>query len=409
MIKQIPASKLIVGMHVHDLDCSWLDHPFVRNNFKVISEEQIQKILDAKIKALYIDTDKGLDTTRPPKAPNKKPSHRDSTITYFADAQQNEPRRTSLKLELSRAANINKAALQAVANILEDAREGRPISLDMANIVVDDMVSSVIRNSDALLGMTCIRKIDNYTLEHSVGVSVLLITFGKYIGLSREELIDIGIGGLLHDIGKALAPPNILNKPGRLNPHEYKIIQKHVDFSHDLAADIAEISETTLQVITEHHERIDGSGYPNQAAGDNISLYGQMAAIADFFDAITTDRVYAEAISQPAALKKLMDWGKAQFNQELVQRFIHCVGIYPIGSLVALSNGCFAVVIESSQKGLLLPKIRIIFDSIKRQFLESRDVDLANQTEDTQLSIVSTVDAKKWRIRPEEYMDFYNY
>jgi HD-GYP domain-containing protein (c-di-GMP phosphodiesterase class II) len=409
MIKQIPASKLKVGMHVHDLDCSWLQHPFVRNSFKIISDEQIQQILDAKITKLYIDTEKGFDATTSKKEPPKAKQVAEANVTYIADAQQEESGKTPLNIELKRAANIRKAALQAVANIFEDIREGRPISLDMASMIVDDMVTSVISNSDALLGLTRIRKVDKYTLEHSVGVSILLITFGKYIGLTREELVDIGIGGLLHDIGKALTPPNILNKPGRLSPNEYNIIQKHVGFSQDLASELNDLSEVALQVVTEHHERIDGSGYPHKIIGDNISLYGQMAAIVDFYDAITTDRVYCEAISQSAALKKLIDWGKEQFNQELVQRFIHCIGIYPIGLLVALSNGEFAVVIESSQQGLLLPKVRIIFNSVERRYIEVRDLDLANQPDSNPITIVSTVDAKKWRIRPEEFMDYASY
>lgn len=409
MIKQIPASKLKIGMHVHDLNCSWLNHPFVRNSFKISSEEQIQKILAAKIQELYIDTEKGIDTIIPKRHPPKDRQNKKTNITYIADTQQNEPGKIPFYTELSRAANIHKAAIQAIANIFDDIQEGRELSLEMTTLVVDDMVTSVISNSDALLGLSRIRKIDNYTLEHSVGVSVLLITFGKYIGLSREELVDIGIGGLLHDIGKALSPPNILNKPGRLSASEFNIMKKHVSFSHDLALSADNISEVVLHVITEHHERIDGSGYPHQATGSNISLYGQMAAIVDFYDAITTNRVYCEAISQPAALKKLMDWGKEKFNQELVQRFIHCVGIYPIGSLVALSNGNFAVVIESSHKGLLLPKVRIIFDSINRCYLDATDLDLASQSDASPVVIVSTVDARKWRIRPEEFMDYANY
>lgn len=409
MIKQIPAAKLKIGMHVHDLNCSWLRHPFVRNSFKIISEEQIRQILNAKIKELYIDTEKGFDTSGLKKETTKAKQANDNNITYIADAQQDESGKTPLNIELTRAANIHKAAMQAIANVFEDVHEGRPISLDMAALVVDDMVTSVISNSDALLGLTRIRKIDKYTLEHSVGVTILLITFGKYIGLTREELVDIGIGGLLHDIGKALTPPNILNKPGRLSPSEYSIIQKHVDFSLDLASGVEGLSEVALQVITEHHERLDGSGYPHKMRGDNISLYGQMAAIVDFYDAITTDRVYCEAISQSAALKKLIDWGKEHFNQELVQRFIHCIGIYPIGLLVALSNGEFAVVIESSHQGLLLPKVRIIFNSVERRYIEARDLDLANQSDSNPITIVSTVDAKKWRIRPEEFLDYASY
>jgi HD-GYP domain-containing protein (c-di-GMP phosphodiesterase class II) len=388
-------------MYVHDLNCNWLTHPFVRNSFPVTTKEQIQKILNAKIEALYIDTEKGLDVDQPkPKPINTKHGH----VPEELKKGPSTPQPVILRQELSRAANITKAALHVLGNLIEDVRQKRPINIDAAGFVMDDMVDSVIRNSDALLGLTRIRSISEYTLEHSVGVSVLLITFGKYLGLNPDELKDLGLGGLVHDLGKELIPPAILNKPGKLTPDEYVIMHKHVEHTYNLVKDIPGIPEIALRVVREHHEYYDGTGYPKQIAGDEISLYGQMAAITDIYDAITTDRVYGEAISQPAALGKLFDWGQQKFNQELVQRFIHCIGIYPIGSLVSLSNGYFGVVIESGTQGLLLPRVRVVFNSIRRQFVMPKDVDLSHQTTKEQLSIVGAVDPRKWGIVPEEFL-----
>lgn len=400
MIKKIASSKLEVGMYVHDLNCNWLTHPFVRNSFPVTTKEQIRKILDAKIKELYIDTEKGLDVHK------AKPTTSDTSNHLSAEIPHDQPatQPVLLRQELSRAANITKAAIHVLSNILEDVREKRPIDTEAASFVVEDMVGSVTRNSDALLGLTRIRTISEYTLEHSIGVSVLLITFGKYLGLNQAELKDLGLGGMLHDLGKELVPQSIIKKPGKLTPDEYVIMHKHVEYTYGLLKDIPGIPEIVLQVVREHHEYYDGTGYPHQIAGNDISLYGQMAAIIDIYDAITTDRVYGEAISQPAALGKLFDWGQQKFNQELVQRFIHCIGIYPIGALVSLSNGYFAVVMESGTQGLLLPKVRVVFNSIRRQFVMPKDIDLSHQKTEDKLSIVGAVDSRKWGIVPEEFL-----
>ena len=403
MIKKIRTTKLKIGMYVHDLDCNWMRHPFAVNQFTISTEKQIKQIKQAQIRELYIDTDKGLDVGSPtPVAAKSKPAE-DNKPPASTNRTEEAPT-IPLAEELPRANKIKKEATQMISNIMDDARAGKLNKVEHISPIAESMVSSVIRNNEALLGLTRIRKTDKYTFEHSVSVSILLIAFGESLAFDEKDLVQMGIGGLLMDIGKSLTPPQILNKPGKLTDGEFDIMREHVEYGQQILDKMPDVSEIAQNIATEHHERLDGSGYPKKKTADEISFYGQMAAIVDVYDALTVSRAYRKRISPNAALKKLMASG-GQFNQELVQQFVHCVGIYPTGSLVSLSNGCFAVILESNKEELLLPKIRIIFDSTKRQFISHRDIDLSNQHEKERLKIIGAVEPEKWHIKPEDFME----
>jgi len=405
MIKKIPINKVKIGMYVHDLDCSWIQHPFTVNQFKLVKQAQIEQIKKAGIQEFYIDTEKGIDIEEIAVV-DEMMDHDSSELLSQNVAK--ESNKKALADELLSANKVKREATQAISNIMENARLGKLIDLDHIEPVVENVVFSALSNKDALIGLTRIRKLDKYTFEHAVGSSILLVAFGESIALNKDELIQMGIGGLLMDIGKSLAPQKILTKPGKLTDKEFAIMREHVSNSMDILEKMTGVSDIVMSIANEHHERYDGSGYPAGKQGEGISLYGQMAAIVDVYDALTVDRVYCSGISPNAALKKLVALGK-QFNQELVQQFIHCVGIYPIGSLIALSNGRFAVVIDRGDKGLLYPVVRVIFDSTKRQFMTPQDVDLSDQRGKEIVKIVGAVEPGKWRINPADFMEHARY
>jgi len=385
-------------MHVYDLDCGWI---------KVTQKNQIDKIKKSGVKESHIDTDKGIDVGEEPTVENENIETVDGPESLPPDVRS-VAQKQSLTCELLNATKVKKEAIQVVSKIMEDARLGKLIDLDHIEPVVENIVFSALNNKDALLGLMRIRKLDRYTFEHSVGSSILLVAFGESLALDDDELMQVGMGGLLMDIGKSVMPPSILAKPGKLSDAESAIMRKHVAHSEDILGKIPNISDIVMKIAAEHHERTDGSGYPLGKAGEDISLYGQMAAIVDVYDALTVPRVYSKERSPNSALKKLVS-NTGGFNQELVQQFIHCVGIYPIGSLVALSNGAFAVVIESGDKGLLYPIIRVIFDSTKRQFITPQDIDLSDQREQEIVRIVGAVEPAKWRIKPTDFMEHAKY
>lgn len=395
-------------MYVHDLDCSWLKHPFATNKFAVTSKGHIDKIKQAGVKELSIDTDRGLDVeSNEPAKPATSKSTQEKKTEQRIEPERNSSSKaapSNLKTELKRAVKVRKEATEVISGIMEDVRLGKQVAMDKVTPVVQEMADSVMGNQNALLGLTRIREMDQYTFEHSVSVSVLLATFAKHLGMSKDEVVEMGIGGLLHDIGKTKTPIKVLNKPAKLTNSEFATMRKHVTYSEQILSLVPGLSDIALKVAVEHHERFDGSGYPKKKKGDEISMYGQMAAIVDVYDAITADRCYHKGMAPNAAMKKLNQWGGGHFNPELVQSFIHCVGIYPPGSLVSLSNGKLAVVIEVIEVDLLHPVVRVIFDSLTRSFIPVEDIPLADVT-DNALAIVGAVDPVKWRIDPTEYMD----
>ncbi|MCP4040769.1 MAG: HD-GYP domain-containing protein [Gammaproteobacteria bacterium] len=403
MIKKISIKQLRPGMYVHDLNCGWMDHPFLASKFKVKNRQMIAKIAQNGIREFYIDTSKGLDVKD---ASTKQEAQNEvqKQVEQIAHQEEVPTKQVPLKDELVQAKKIQHEAARVAENVMEDVRLGKQISVEAVNPVVNQMVTSVFRNKDALLSLGRIRNMDQYTFEHSVGVSVLLISFAKTLGLEQESIQEIGIGALLHDIGKIKVPDAILNKPDRLTEQEFEIIKRHAQYSRELLEETPGIPATAISIAAEHHERYDGSGYPHRLKGDEISHYGQMAAIVDVYDAMTADRVYHQGLQPAIVLRKMMEWSKFHFNAKLVQQFIQCVGIYPLGSLVRLESGRLAVVIESGTRNLLRPLVKVVYDTKRQQHLTPRELDLSapapNSGNDR---IVSAESPEKWGIKPEDF------
>lgn len=402
MIKKIVIEQLQIGMFIHDLNCDWLDHSFVRNRFLIKTSAHLEKIQQIGVRDLYIDTEKGLDVLSAPTAAEVE-SEIEEDLTHITPAPDvGHP--VALTIERGQARRIHQEAISVVTSLMEDVRLGRQIDLEHANPVVTKMVGSIFRNQDALLALTRIRQVGRYTFEHSVNVAVLMVSFARTMGLEQTLIHNIGIGALLHDIGKTLVPPEILNKPGALTDDEFVVMRGHAAHSHDILAAVPGIPSIALAVASEHHERFDGSGYPNRKAGAAISLYGQMASVADVYDALTTDRVYHKAMEPHQALRKLLEWSNHHFDPALVQHFIRCVGIYPIGTLVRLHSGRLGVIVENNQNGLRHPVVRVVMDIKRRTFLAAQDIDLSCLPIDYDERIVGTESPAQWGIDPLKVM-----
>jgi HD-GYP domain-containing protein (c-di-GMP phosphodiesterase class II) len=219
-------------------------------------------------------------------------------------------------------------------------------------------------------------------------------------GLTREA----GLGGLLHDTGKALVPDEVLNKPGRLTDEEFEIIKKHPKDGYDILLKTPQVGEIPLDITLHHHERMDGSGYPDKLPGDRISTLAQMAAIVDVYDAITADRCYHKGMSAAAALRKIYEWSKFHFNPQHVQAFMRCVGIYPVGTLVLLESGRLAVVTEPHETNLLAPKVNVFFSTKSNTYIKPQEVDLSKPLgAGGGDKIVSHEAPEKWQVDPMRF------
>ncbi len=404
MIKRISVAQAAPGMYVHDLNCSWLDHPFATNRFTIRDLGVIDKIRGLGIRTLYIDTDKGIDVAEG-RAEADVQGELQEALEQVLEAPEEHRGTVAVQEERAYAEKIQFEASKVVTHVMEDVRLGKQIEVERVNPVVDRMVSSIFRNKDALLGLSRIRQMDKYTFEHSVSVAVLLIAFARELGLEREVIQQIGVGALLHDVGKIKVPDNILNKPGKLTEEEFAVMRDHVVWSDRLLADAPGISDIARAVAAQHHERYDGSGYPRGLKGDEISGFGQMAAIVDVYDAITADRCYHKGQAPTVVLRRLLEWSAYHFNPELVQRFIHCVGIYPAGTLVRLTSGRLALVLETGDKGPLYPLLRVIYDAAKQRFVRPFDIDLSHPGAKYADEHISGYEhAEQWGIKPEVFL-----
>lgn len=403
MLKKVDSSQLKVGMFIHDLSCDWMTHPFVRNRFLLTEEEEIRKIIKAGIHDVVIDASKGLDVQDAPTlAEAQQATERE--VEELA-AQPIRIVKTSLSEELQRAAQIRNQASGVVRNVMADVRLGKAVEIGAVQPVVQNITESILRNPGALLGLLRIKTKDDYTFLHSVSVCALLVAFCNSRGMDPEVTRQAGLGGLLHDTGKALVPDAILNKPGPLTDEEFAIIRKHPEDGYNILRQSPEVSQIALDITRHHHERRDGSGYPDKQAGDSISELAQMAAIVDVYDAITADRCYHKGMSAAAALRKIYEWSKFHFNPQMVQEFMRCVGIYPVGTLVLLESGRLGVVVEPHETNLLAPKVNVFFHTKKNLYIKPETVDLSRPVGAGGADkIVGHETPAKWNVDPMRFM-----
>jgi len=399
MIKKINVIQLKPGMFIHDLNCGWLQHPFLSQSFKVKDEKIIGKIIDYGIREIYIETDKGLDVAG---APTKEEVNRqiDSEIDEIIKPEMNRGNLVTLKAEITKAMAVKKEAKKTVEKLMNEVRLGKQIEVEKIDRVVEKMVESIFRNKDALTSLGRIKSVDEYTFMHSVSVGVLMISFGKFLGLDYELIKELGVGGLLHDIGKVNVPVEILTSTKKLSDKQLLAVKQHVNHSRTILEQTPSMHKNSIFVASHHHERVDGSGYPQNLKGGEIHLYGQMAAIADVYDAMTSQRCYQRQYQPTETLKKLYEWGDA-YNQELVQQFIRCIGIYPVGSFVRLESGLLGVVLDHNETSLIHPVVRVVYDMKKNKKIMPRDIDLSKNGNDR---VVGYEHPDKWDIDPEKYV-----
>ena len=266
----------------------------------------------------------------------------------------------SVEQEVPRARAAVAQAADLLEKLVEDIRLGQGFEVERVDEIVKDMVESIVRNPDALMWVARLREQDASTYGHGLQVSVYLTSFGRHLGFPKEQLAMLAQIGLLLDIGKIRLPKELLEKQGKLSDEEFEIAKKHVDYSLDILQQTPNFDPQVLEAIGQHHERLNGSGYPNGHQGDEISIYGRMAGITDCFAALIKRRPYADAVSSYEALRSLTSWGGELFQEALVQQFVSSVGVFPVGSLIELSTGEVAVVVAHNKVRRLKPRVLIV-------------------------------------------------
>lgn len=399
--KRVPVSGLKLGMFVAELDRPWLETPFLLQGFTIKTLSEIRKL---KEYCQYVYVDQGGQEWGAKKnpfhtgfqPPKRKLGGEDDGLAVRANRDANKkPGYAVLRLELPEheiqkaveeehpAANkAYRAAHKTVSGLLDQARLGNALDTDSAKVVVTDCVDSILRNPSALMWMAKIKHVDYYTMEHCLNVAILAIAFGRHLRLSKEDLVRIGTGGLLHDVGKMQIPDEVLNKPGKLTDDEFAVMRQHPEIGRNLLSQSEGALSYAIDAAYNHHERIDGNGYPRGLFARELSEYSRIVSIVDAFDAMTSDRCYSKAKSTLEALKIIYrDRGK-HFDEELALEFIQLMGPYPPGTIVELMNGAVGIVLSSLEKKRHLPKIKLILDPDKQpqpeELIDLLNVDAGN-------------------------------
>ena len=395
MLKKISVKQLRLGMYLQELCSSWLDSPFWKKSFLLTSEEEIGQILHAQILEVVIDTQKGFDVLEV-----ELPADQGAVSARREHVVKGPNKSTtpvSMDEELGEAALIVNKSRRAVSSMFSEARMGNAVELENVLPLVDEIASSVMRNSGALIGIARLKAKDDYTYMHSVAVCALMIALAKQLGMDDEQTRIAGLAGLLHDIGKMAVSEDILNKPGKLTDEEFSAIKVHPVEGHKILLDAKGIGQVALDVCLHHHEKTDGSGYPEGLTGDQISQFAKMGAVCDVYDAITSDRPYKKGWCPADSLRKMADWSKGHFDEDIFQAFVRSVGIYPVGTLVRLESGRLGVVVEQKTgKSLLAPKVRVFFSIKSSTHITPELLDLSGPA--SQDKIVSREDAVTWSL-----------
>ncbi len=397
MLKRISVRQLTLGMYIQEFCGSWIDHPFWRNSFLLNDPADLEALLASKIKEVWIDCTRGLDLDSEENVVSM--AHNEADVAAEMAQTVSEPLqivRVSSDVEFSRAAKIVAKSRQAVNSMFEEARMGQAVNADSAQRLVEEISNSVIRNPGALISLARLKSADDYTFMHSVAVCALMIALARQLGLDEAQCRSAGVAGLLHDLGKAAIPLEILNKPGKLTDSEFAIIKTHPREGHQMLLDGQGVDDNTLDVVLHHHEKIDGSGYPERLQGDEISLFAKMGAVCDVYDAITSNRPYKAGWDPAEALGKMAEWSKGHFDTRVFQAFVKSIGIYPIGSLVMLSCGRLGVIVDQSEKSLLQPQVKVFFSTRSNARILPEIIQLGLPGKS--LKIVSREDPAKWRI-----------
>ncbi|TVP56788.1 MAG: HD-GYP domain-containing protein [Halomonadaceae bacterium] len=403
MVKRIPLASLKVGMFISDQNNDWIPHNKDRRRGFIRNEETIERIRRLGTLFVYIDTDRGLDSNDGEPVEEVE-ARNEAMLQKAAEAAPHELRKVALEDEMSRARDVHTQAQGLVDNLMKGIKLGRAVDLTPVKDLATELQQSVFNNPNALSALGRIRDKDNYLLEHSVNLSVLISIFGKGLELEKTILHELIIGALLHDIGKILTPDDLLHKPGKLTPAEFEIVKLHVSHSRDILKKSEGIGEVTLLTAAQHHERMDGTGYPEGLGSGEISLYGRMAAVADVYDAITADRIYHKAMTPTQGMKKLLEWSGHHLDGKLVAQFIRCLGIYPVGSTVLLDSGRLAVVIENNPEDQRLPVVRVFYHARLRQKIMVQTLDLSRPN--AQDRIKQSVDPADYNADIRPFLDW---
>ncbi len=276
------------------------------------------------------------------------------------------PITTGMGDELPIARKLYANALNHVKSFVDDVRRGTDIDCSKARPLVENFIESVFRNENAAVTLFKLRGFDEYTYTHSINVSLLGILLGKHLGLEKDALLKLGMAGMYHDVGKARIPEAVLNKPGKLTEAEFQLMKTHPLEGYKILMGQKDLDQEILRAVLEHHERYDGTGYPRALTGEGIGRFSRIIAVVDVYDALTSRRVYKDAMAPAKALGMMYQWRDKDFTPQAIESFIRCIGVFPVGSFVRLSGGEYGIVASVNPQRPTKPEVKVVLDAKMR-------------------------------------------
>lgn len=411
MLKRIDVKHLTLGMYLHEFCGSWMEHPFWRTKFVLDDPHDLELIHATAIHEVWIDISRGKDVAAGTASLTREEvdARIDTDFSRLENlppmvvappapppaAPANDRQPTGMQSELRRAASICGQAKEAVVSMFNEARMGKAVDAESASGLVEEISNSVMRNPGALISLARLKTADDYTYMHSVAVCALMVALARQIGLSEAHTRSAGMAGLLHDLGKAAIPLEVLNKPGKLTDEEFAVVKSHPVEGYNMLKEGGGVEAAVLDACLRHHEKVDGTGYPGKLPGEKISLIAKMTAICDVYDAITSNRPYKRGWDPSESIRRMAEWTNDHFDPRLFQAFVKSIGIYPVGSLVRLTSGRIGVVMEQAPKSLVTPRVKVFFSTKSDMRIPPEIVDLA--VPGSHEKIVAREDPDRWR------------
>ena len=402
---KVRTPDLLEGMYVARLDRPWLETPYKVQGFYIKNQKDIDKLLHY-VDYVFVDVTKSKPAgqAQNQQGSNLSESEKKQNLTKVKPRQYKDD--PDFKTEMKTAIESHTVLTTGVGDVMHDISSNQKLKMPMLRKVVTPMVESIIRNPDAFSWLTMLKTRDDYSYNHSVSSAIWAAAFGRNLGLPKKDLLALATGALLFDVGKVKLPEKLLQNPNRYNQTEFKLVKQHVEYSVEIVESIEGIGANVVEMVATHHERHNGSGYPRGLKGDQIPIFGKIAGIVDCYDALISDRVYAAAISPHDAVRKLYDWSNIDFQLELVEQFIQVVGIYPVGTIVELSDGRVGAIVAHHRVWKLRPKIMLILDKNKKPYSDFTIID----TYDTEtgedgdpLNIIKSVEPGLYGIDPRQF------
>jgi putative nucleotidyltransferase with HDIG domain len=398
MLKKVHVSQIKLGMFIHRLEGDWLDHPFWKTRFVLKTERDLQKLRASVIQEIWIDPALGLDLEPDPETAAAAPLPEPKIPEQAADAVPVEQlpldRPTAeLDSEIGKASAIVRRAKQQLAELFAKAKEGDAPALEGAHALAGDVAESVMRHSSALVSLSRLKAQEDYVYLHSLAVSALMVALARQMGMDEERCRLAGLAGLLHNVGMAMVPAEIIKKKGELSDEETFVVRAHPVQGYEMLKSSADYPKEILEACLHHHERWDGAGYPFGLEAEAIPLFARMCTICDAYDAITSNRSYRSGWDPGESIAQMASW-TGQFDQELFNAFVRSMGVFPTGSLVRLQSQKLAVVIDQNPHSQTTPVVKVFYSLRSQMHIPPERVDLGHPS--CRDRIVSREPAAEW-------------